>query len=118
MTDENGHVEKIDLSIAKESELETPAQQPTPKELLDAIHEFPCEFLIKVIGSTKDNFIGRVIEALVSIELKETDINYTSRETAGGRHTSVSITVIAQSSQHVMDIYAAIRQVDGVVMVM
>jgi uncharacterized protein len=118
MTEENGHIEKIDLSIANQADVEPTTTQPTPQELLDAIHEFPCEFLIKVIGTTKDNFIGRVIEAIVAVELKETDVSYTSRETAGGRHTSVSITVIAQTSEHVMKIYAAIREVHGVVMVM
>lgn len=118
MTDENGHIEKIDLTIAPEPEAGPPPAQPSPQELLDAVHQFPCEFLIKVIGASSDDFIERVVAAVIALDILETDISYTSRQTAGGRHTSVSLTLIAQSSQQVMDIFAAIRQVHGVVMVM
>ena len=107
----------ISAAIAPATPAEPPAQ-PTPQELLDMVHSFPCEFLIKVIGAAENDFINRVITAIISAEVAETDINYTSRETSGGRHASVSITIIAQSSDHVMSIYAAIRTVEGVVMVM
>lgn len=119
MSDENnGHIEKIDLTIAPEPQAGAPPAQPSPQELLDAVHQFPCEFLIKVIGASSDNFIQRVIAAVIALDILETDVTYTSRHTSGGRHTSVSLTLIAQSSQQVMDIFAAIRQVHGVVMVM
>lgn len=118
MSEQNGHSSEVDLTIVPAPPSDPAPAQPTPRELLDAVHSFPCEFLIKVIGATENDFIGRVVAAVISAEVAETDVNYTSRETAGGRHTSVSITVIAQSSDHVMAIYAAIRTVDGVVMVM
>lgn len=117
MSEQNGHSSEVDLTITPATPGQEPAQ-PTAQELLDMVHSFPCEFLIKVIGAAENDFINRVITAVISAEVAETDINYTSRETSGGRHTSVSITVIAQSSGHVMSIYAAIRTVEGVVMVM
>ncbi len=118
MADDNGHIEKIDLTIAPAPDPAQPPAQPTPYELLEAVHEFPCEFLIKVIGASSEDFIERVIAAVISVEVLETDVNYTSRTTSGGRHTSVSITLIAQSSHQVVAIFAAIREVQGVVMVM
>lgn len=117
MSEQNGHSSEVDITIAPATPAEPPAQ-PTPQELLDMVHSFPCEFLIKVIGAAENDFINRVITAVISAEVAETDITYTSRETSGGRHASVSITLIAQSSGHVMSIYAAIRTVEGVVMVM
>ncbi len=117
MSEQNGHDSEIDLSIAPASPDQPPAE-PSSQDLLDLVHSFPCEFLIKVIGTLENDFVARVITAVMTAEVAETDINYTSRETASGRHTSVSITIIAQSSNHVMSIYAAIRTVDGIVMVM
>jgi putative lipoic acid-binding regulatory protein len=118
MSEENGHSSEVDLTIVPAAPSDHHPAQPTPQELLDAVHSFPCDFHIKVIGASDNDFIGRVVAAVINAEVAETDIKYTSRETAGGRHTSVSIDVIAQSSAHVMAIYAAIRTVDGVVMVM
>lgn len=118
MSEQNGHSSEVDLTIVPAPANDPNPAQPTPQELLDAVHSFPCDFHIKVIGATENDFIGRVVAAVISAEVAETDINYTSRETTGGRHTSVSIDVIAQSSDHVMAIYAAIRTVHGVVMVM
>ncbi len=118
MSEENGHSSEVDLTIVPAPPTDDHPAQPSAQELLDAVHSFPCEFHIKVIGATENDFIGRVVAAVISAEVAETDIEYTSRETAGGRHTSVSINVLAQSSDHVMAIYGAIRTVDGVVMVM
>lgn len=117
MSEQNGHSSEVDLTIAPATPDQPPAQ-PTPQELLDMVHSFPCEFLIKVIGAAENAFADRVIAAVITADVAETDINYQKRETAGGRHTSISITLIAQSSSHVMSIYAAIRTVEGVVMVM
>ena len=113
MSEQNGHSSEIDLTIAPATP-DQPPSEPSGKDLLDMVHSFPCEFLIKVIGTMENDFVNPVLTA----EVSETDINYTSRETATGRHASVSITVIVQSSDHVMSIYAAIRTVEGVVMVM
>ena len=118
MSEQNGHSSEVDLTIVPAPPENPDLAPPTPQELLDAVHSFPCEFHIKVIGATENDFIGRVVAAVISAEVAETDIKYTSRETAGGRHSSVSIDVLAQSSDHVMAIYAAIRTVEGVVMVM
>lgn len=115
---QNGHSSEIDMTIVPAPPSDPSPAQPTSQELLDMVHSFPCEFLIKVIGAAENDFVGRVIAAVITAEVAETDVNYTSRETAGGRHTSVSITIIAQSSDHVLSIYSAIRTVDGVVMLM
>lgn len=117
MSEQNGHSSEIDLTIAPATP-DQPPSEPSGKDLLDMVHSFPCEFLIKVIGTMQNDFVNRVVTAVLTAEVSETDINYTSRETATGRHASVSITVIVQSSDHVMSIYAAIRTVEGVVMVM
>lgn len=118
MSEENGHSSEVDLTIVPAHPGEAAPAQPTPQELLDMVHSFPCEFLVKVIGASENDFIGRVVAAVIAADVAETDVNYTSRETAGGRHTSVSITLVARSSEHVMAIYATLRSVEGVVMVM
>ena len=72
-----------------------------PRELLDETHSFPCRFMFKAIGLANDF-----------------DAPYELRETSGGRHVAVTIEPWVESSQQVVEIYAAIRKLEGLVMLM
>lgn len=92
--------------------------QPAALELLRATHEFPCRFLFKAIGRTEVNFAELVV-AVVRQELEhEFDSPFSLKHTAGGRHVSVTIEPWVESAEQVLAVYASIRTVPGLVMLM
>ena len=92
--------------------------QHPPRELLDETHSFPCRFTFKAIGLANDDFALRVVAAVRATLAQDFDAPYELRETSGGRHVAVTIEPWVESSQQVIEIYAAIRNLDGLVMLM
>jgi putative lipoic acid-binding regulatory protein len=87
-------------------------------ELLESTHKFPCVFTFKAIGLTSNDFVDRVLAA-VKHELKtDVDPPYSSRVTAGVKHTSVTIEPTVTSAEQVIAIYHRIHAVEGIVMMM
>ena len=85
----------------------------TKEELLAAHHEFPGPFRIKAIGAGGGNFSERIVAA-ITLELIGTDgMEYTVRDTAGGRHQAITVNLQVQSPEHVLAIYARLRAVEG-----
>ena len=82
-------------------------------DALESIHSFPGEFHIKAIGSVDDGFEQRVVEAAASELATPGELDYTVRATPGGRHVAVSLTVTVQSAEQVRAIYASIKAVPG-----
>ncbi len=89
-----------------------------PQELLDDTHSFPCRFMFKVIGRSSDGFALRVIAIVRTTLDQDFDPPYELRETSAGRHISVTIEPWVESSQQVIEIYNAIRELEGLVMLM
>lgn len=89
-----------------------------PQELLDATHTFPGRFSFKAIGRANDDFALRVVAAVRATLEQDFDAPYALRETAGGRHVAVTIEPWVESSRQVIDVFAAIRGVEGIVMLM
>lgn len=88
------------------------------EELLESIHTFPCKFRFKVIGANDDHFVGRVLTA-IRIELEEgTEPAFSTRTTTGGRHISVTVEPVMNSASHVISVYAQLRELEGLVMLM
>ncbi|MCA9025984.1 MAG: DUF493 domain-containing protein [Planctomycetaceae bacterium] len=85
-------------------------------ELLEATHTFPGTYIFKAIGSTEDNFMGRVVAA-VRLELEESiEPSFSFRKTAGERHVCVTIEPPVESGEHVLAIYRRLQDVEGLVM--
>ncbi len=90
---------------------------PIPnEELLAEHHEFPGVYRIKAIGSTEGGFVGRVLDAASTELAGPAEVNYTVRETSGGRHVSVNLNLTVQTPAQVRAIYARIRAVEGLTM--
>lgn len=89
-----------------------------PHELINATHDFPCSYLIKAIGHDRDNFVGRVLQA-VRQELSESmEPPFHSRKSSNGKHVSVTIEPIVESSHQVLAIYANLQSLDGLKMLL
>jgi putative lipoic acid-binding regulatory protein len=72
--------------------------------------------MFKVIGRSDNGFAARVVAA-VRDELNEpADPPFRVRETAHGRHVSVTVTPTVQTAQQVLDVYRRIRTMTGLVM--
>ncbi len=87
-------------------------------ELLESTHRFPCVFTFKAIGLTSDCFVGRVLAAVKHELSADAEPAFSSRMTAGGKHTSVTIEPMVSSAEQVIAIYHRIHTVDGLVMMM
>jgi putative lipoic acid-binding regulatory protein len=87
-------------------------------EVLEMQHSFPCHFTFKVIGSAAENFTARVI-ACVRDELQlECDPPFSLKATEHGRHVSVTLEPMCESSQQVLAIYSRLSGMDGLVMLL
>ena len=82
-------------------------------DLLANNHAFPGTYQIKAIGKADDNFEGRVVAAAASELAGPGEVEHSVRETKGGRHIAVSLELTVQSPAQVRAIYAAIREVEG-----
>ena len=87
-------------------------------ELLQATHEFPCAYTLKVIGLSANDFVARVVLAVREALCCDDDPPYRMRRTPGGKHVAVTIEPNVDSAHQVLLIYDRIRTVDGVVMTM
>lgn len=88
------------------------------EELLAAHHEFPGPFRIKAIGSTEGNFSERIVEAVAREVGDSGEVKYTVRDTAGGRHQAVTLDLQVQSPEQVLAIFAKLREVTGLTMLL
>ena len=66
---------------------------------------FPCEYPIKVIGQDAEDFFDFVVE-LVSRHAPEVmPHEFSVNRSSGGKYTSVSVTIIAESREQVSALY-------------
>lgn len=83
------------------------------EDLLESIHSFPGTFQIKAIGAADGDFLGRVLAAALEELAGPSEIEHSIRETPGGRHAAVTLDITVQSAEQVRAIYARIREVEG-----
>lgn len=87
-------------------------------ELLERTHQFPCSFMLKVIGKANNNFIARTV-ALVRTELKlEFDPPYFVREPVSGRHVAVTLEPEVSGAEQVLALYRRLATLEGLVLLM
>jgi putative lipoic acid-binding regulatory protein len=87
-------------------------------ELLGAHHQFPGTYQIKAIGSNDDDFAGRVVAAALSELSGPSELEHSIRQTQGGRHMAVTLQLNVQSAEQVLAIYAALKQVEGLALLL
>lgn len=87
-------------------------------ELLESTHLFPSRFMIKVIGTTDNDFVGRTVEAVRQGLQASIDPPYRTRETAGGRHVAVTFEPVVKSAEQVLAVYGRIRELQGLVLLL
>ena len=83
------------------------------EDLLHSVHPFPGTYQIKAIGTAEDDFVGRVVEAVVAELATPGELEHSVRVTPGGRHVSLTMDMTVQSAEQVRMIYSRIREVKG-----
>jgi uncharacterized protein len=103
------------------SQNQTPSACSTPLptaealKLLDEHHQFPGPFTFKVIGLWEDEFVSAVKEAAAGVLEKASDCKVSTRPSSKGRYVSISLEARIRDSAQVLEMYAALRKVEGVV---
>lgn len=85
-------------------------------ELLESTHTFPGPFMFKVVGAADDQFVGRVVSAVRSRLPEDMEPAFSTRHTANGRHVCVTIEPVVAGAAEVIDLYAVLKDIPGVVM--
>ena len=92
---------------------------PIPNEdLLADNHAFPGVYRIKAIGSAGGGFVERVVEAAASELAGPGEVDHSVRETASGRHAAVTLDLTVQTPEQVRAIYARLRELDGLTLLL
>lgn len=103
-------VERAELAVDQERQRRI--------DLLNQTHEFPTTVLFKVIGTNDPQFVLAVLEAIREVlELAEHP-GHQLREARGGRHIAISLEPPVQHAEQVLNVYARLSLVEGVVMML
>ncbi|MCP4879692.1 MAG: DUF493 domain-containing protein, partial [Gammaproteobacteria bacterium] len=78
--------------------------------------EFPCPYLIKVIGDAEEDFPELICEIMTKHD-ENFDGKHTLRESGKGRFVSVNVTITAQGAEHLENIHQDLRDTGRVKMV-
>lgn len=89
-----------------------------PLELLAATHQFPCRYLFKVIGRDELEFSTRVLHAVREVVELSGEPTSSSRGTANGRHIAVTIELEMISAEQVLQVYARLHRLEGLVLLL
>ena len=81
---------------------------------LREVHSFPGPFIFKVIGENSPDFVARVVQAVVVVLGPRAVPEVRLRQSTGGRHQAITLTVRVPSAESVLDIYACLQGLPGV----
>ncbi|WP_158542537.1 DUF493 domain-containing protein [Lujinxingia litoralis] len=90
------------------------SEEQTMIDRLNAMHEFPGDFIFKVIGENEPTFVSRVVQAAVNAIGESGGVDVDTRESGKGRHVAVTLSARVQSPQMVLEVYGLLKAVQGV----
>jgi putative lipoic acid-binding regulatory protein len=98
---------------------DSPAARARALALLEATHQFPCHYHLTVIALNRDP----VTEAVRAVVIAEADaeaaaIDHKTTASGGGKYLSHRFLVRVSAAADVLELYARVRSVDGVVMIL
>ncbi len=76
----------------------------------ETLVEFPCDFLIKVMGETSDDFANTMVEVIQVHEPSFDATKVDMRASSGGRFISLSCNVYVTSKPQLDNIYRALSE--------
>jgi putative lipoic acid-binding regulatory protein len=101
------------------TEAHDPAARQRAIELLEANHEFPGPFSLSVIARNDEEVTAAVLAAAsAGAEPSQVIDRHERKPSAGGKYVSHRLTIPVASAAAVLDLYARLRAVDGVITVL
>ena len=76
----------------------------------ETLVEFPCDFLIKVMGETNDDFANAMVKVIQAHEQKFDASKVDMRASSGGRFISLTCNVHVTSKTQLDSIYRALSE--------
>ena len=88
-------------------------------ELLEANHDFPCQFSFSVIAKGDQTTTDGILRELSrGTEAPLADDAHQKVPSSGGKYISHRLRIPCRSADHVLDLFARLRAVGGVVTVL
>jgi hypothetical protein len=72
--------------------------------------------MFKAVGRNENRVVGRVVGAVRSGLPRDVEPSFSTRCTQAGRHVCVTIEPVVDSAEQVLDLYARLRELEGLVM--
>lgn len=88
-------------------------EQHSPEDLL----EFPCHYQFKAVGMAGDEFKDAVVEVISQLATVAADAVKT-RPSGKGKYQSVSVMVTLFNFEQLKNIYAGLKQIQGMKMLL
>lgn len=79
-----------------------------PEASQETLIEFPCDFPIKVMGATHENFSAEIIKTIKTLIPSFDASQIEMRGSSGGKYISLTCTVHVTSKPQLDDIYRAL----------
>lgn len=96
-------------------------QRPPSIEALEGAHEFPGRYMFKIFGPGEQAFVDE-IRAIAEARLPEPkspdDLDMSGRLSKQGNYICVTLDMPVESAERVREIYRALRELDGLRMLM
>ena len=83
-------------------------------EALRQVHTFPGPFVFKVIGANTPEFVAEVVQAVVVVLGPKAAPEVRLRQSTGGRHQAVTLSVHVPSPEAVLEVYSCLQGLSGV----
>lgn len=77
-------------------------------ETTESLIEFPCDFLIKIMGETQANFTAEIVATIQSVLPDFDPTRIEMRGSSGGKYISLSCNVYVKSKPQLDDVYRAL----------
>lgn len=93
------------------------AERQDALRMLEEHHDFPCVYMFKIIGYNSGDFaqeVRRAAEAVLGPITGEGELR--SRPSARGKYLAVTIDTGVASSAQVLEVYSALKALEGLVM--
>lgn len=89
-----------------------------PLELLNRTHHFPCSYVFKAIGRVESGFAARVVAGVREELRQEIDPPHRFRQSASGRHVSVTLEPLVETAEQVLAVYRRIASMTGLIVLL
>jgi len=87
-------------------------------DLLNQTHAFPTRVMFKVIGENRASFVEEVVSLVRRESSADETPPYSTREARGGRHIAITLEPQLNDAERVLSIYARLKVIPGVVLLL